>query len=108
MSVRLNFWVVEGILLDKQYYDSITKMRKEGQLEGLQTVSCDPMSDSDFIVGRVLYRYTDEMDDEELSKATLIHDPWYRDMSLYVKLLGIANKLEIEPVIKTYALTEMS
>ena len=108
MSVRLNFWVVEGILLDKQYYDSITSMRKEEQLKGLQTVRCDPMSDSDFIVGRILYRYTDEMDDKKLSKATLIHDPGYRDMRLYVKLLGIANKLEIEPVIKTYALTEMS
>lgn len=108
MSVRLNFWVVEGILLDKQHYEKVIELEEEGQLEGLQTVSCDPMSDSDFIVGRVLYKYTDEMDGETLSEAAPIHDPWHRDISLYAKLLGIANKLGVEPVIKTYALTEMS
>ncbi len=104
MSVRLNFWVVEGLLLDKQYAQMVYDMEEQLELEGLEIVSCDPMSNSDFILGKVLYRYTEEKE----GKAALVHDTWYKDIQLHVKLIGVSNKLGVQPDVKIYALTELS
>lgn len=106
MSVRLHFWVVRGILVDKQHTQALVDMEEKDELQGLGLVYTDPMSDSDIIVGEILYRYTDELDDDKAGiPAIILPDDIFL---LETKLRLIADKLGIPPHINTYALTELS
>lgn len=108
MSVRLNFWVVQGILLEKRHTSAVSDMEFEEKLGDFEIVHTDPMSDSDFILGKVLYRYTEELDDEETGKPESVSNLFSFDQITkfidIMKELGISENLPI----KTYALTEMS
>lgn len=107
MSVRLNFWVVNGVLVDKQHTQTLVDMEEKGELEGLSLVYTDPMSDSDIIVGKVVYRYTEELDDELAGKAV----PFVNTLSFIdkAKLIKLKEVLGIGHFnIEHYALTELS
>lgn len=107
MSVRLHFWVVQGVLVDKQHTQTLIDMEEKGELEGLSLVYTDPMSDSDIIVGKVMYKYIEEVDNELAGKAV----PFINTLSFMdkMKLIKLKEALGMERFnVRYYALTELS
>lgn len=106
MSVRLNFWVMRGMLIDKKYAQALAALEEKNQLYDLSLVYTDPMSDSDIVIGEVLYSYAEELDDHKVGIAVkLLPNDLF---TLESKLRVIADKLGIAPHINNYALTESS